>query len=76
MQIFSFKKGSYIKMKQLEKILKGSVKKKTKTKNNRKPISCLETVKNAVIEAQESCVSKFKKKTNHTKNCFMGQLES
>lgn len=30
MQIFSFKKGSYVKMKQLQKILKGSVKKKTK----------------------------------------------
>lgn len=30
MQIFSFKKGSYVKMKQLEKILKESVKKKTK----------------------------------------------
>lgn len=61
MQIFSFKKGSYVKMKQLEKILKGSVKKKQK---NRKPISCLEIVKNAVLEAQESFASKFKKKKN------------
>lgn len=33
MQIFSFKKGNYVKIKQLEKILKGSVKKKRKKKS-------------------------------------------
>lgn len=40
------------------------------SQKSRKPVSCLETIKNPVLEAQQIYVSKFKKKTKPYKKLF------